>query len=135
MKYEDMLELSRPPSSHLHMDIRNRAKQFAPFDALRGFNESIREAAVIYSDPPDLCEDRKEELERILEELSPGEEVQAVYFQESEKVWPKGSFQTIQGKVTGLERRKRLWIEETEIPLVNLVDLRWIRDSCGYACE
>lgn len=82
LTYEEMLRMPRPVSGHLHMDQRNRAKQFAPFDALRGFGASIRERAVVYSPRPVLCEDRKEEIERALAELCVGDEVMVVYFRE-----------------------------------------------------
>ncbi len=44
-RYQDMLDLPRPPSpSHAPMRRRDRAAQFAPFAALTGFDEQIREA-------------------------------------------------------------------------------------------
>jgi hypothetical protein len=42
-KYSDIIDLSRPELHHQRMDILNRAKIFAPFDALRGFDEEIQE--------------------------------------------------------------------------------------------
>ena len=44
-RYQDMLDLARPTSpSHAPMRRRDRAAQFAPFAALTGFDEQIREA-------------------------------------------------------------------------------------------
>ena len=42
-KYSDIIDLPRPELHHQRMDILNRAKIFAPFDALRGFEEEIKE--------------------------------------------------------------------------------------------
>ena len=42
-KYADIIDMPRPEMHHQRMDILNRAKIFAPFDALRGFNEEIKE--------------------------------------------------------------------------------------------
>ena len=43
-KYEDMLELSHPVSKrHPQMPRRDRAAQFAPFAALTGHQEVIRQ--------------------------------------------------------------------------------------------
>lgn len=42
-KYSDIIDLPRPELHHQRMDILNRAKIFAPFDALRGFDEEIQE--------------------------------------------------------------------------------------------
>lgn len=43
--YSDIIGLSRPPVplKHPQMDVLNRAKIFAPFAALRGFEERIDE--------------------------------------------------------------------------------------------
>ena len=43
MKREELLLRERPPSHYRHMDISRRAKQFAPFAALKGFEDIIRE--------------------------------------------------------------------------------------------
>lgn len=42
-KYADIMDLPRPQMHHQRMDPLNRAKIFAPFDALRGFDEEIEE--------------------------------------------------------------------------------------------
>ena len=43
--YDDIIDLPRPVSvKHQPMDIANRAAQFAPFMALAGHEEVIREA-------------------------------------------------------------------------------------------
>ncbi len=45
-RYDDMMELSPPElPGHPRMPMRDRAAQFAPFAALTGFEEVIREAA------------------------------------------------------------------------------------------
>lgn len=36
-----MIHLERPTSAHPKMDIGNRAKQFIPMDALRGFSVAV----------------------------------------------------------------------------------------------
>ena len=43
--YEDILNLPRPVSGrHPRMPIEDRAAQFAPFSALSGYEDAIREA-------------------------------------------------------------------------------------------
>lgn len=42
-KYADIIDMPRPKMHHQRMDPLNRAKIFAPFDALRGFDEKIEE--------------------------------------------------------------------------------------------
>ena len=42
--YEDIINLKRPISEkHLKMSIKDRAAQFAPFAALKGYDDSIDE--------------------------------------------------------------------------------------------
>ena len=59
--YEDMLELSHPVSkTHPQMPRRDRAAQFAPFAALTGYEEAVREAARFTEEKMILDEDSKE---------------------------------------------------------------------------
>ena len=51
--------LSRPVSRRHPMDVGRRAKQFAPFAALRGLDETIRQQEIIYEYERDLSEERK----------------------------------------------------------------------------
>ena len=45
--YQPYLYLSRPVSRRHPMDVGRRAKQFAPFAALRGLDETIRQQEII----------------------------------------------------------------------------------------
>ena len=54
---------------HPKMDPGHRAKIFAPFDALKGFDESISSKEVQYVDRPDLDEDGQRELNHQLSVL------------------------------------------------------------------
>ena len=42
--YRDIMYLEGPPKNRPGMDVGHRAKQFAPFDALRGFGKGLRNA-------------------------------------------------------------------------------------------
>ena len=44
------------------MDVGRRAKQFAPFAALRGLDETIRQQEIIYEPKRDLSEEKKNEI-------------------------------------------------------------------------
>ena len=45
--YEDIINLDRPISKHNHLGMDARAAQFAPFAALTGYDEKIKEAGRI----------------------------------------------------------------------------------------
>ena len=42
MKYEAIIDLPRPASSHPKMTAHDRAAQFSPFAALTGYEDAIR---------------------------------------------------------------------------------------------
>ena len=69
-RYKDVILRGRPchdPGSrfrikHPKMPCSRRAKIFAPFDALRGFNEAVASKEIFYTERPELSEDEKEQL-------------------------------------------------------------------------
>ena len=62
-KYGDIIHLPHHVSSvHPHMPVSDRAAQFAPFAALTGYGEVIKETARQTDERPDLSEDEKQEL-------------------------------------------------------------------------
>lgn len=42
-KYEDIIKYSRPKSKYPKMSLYQRSDQFAPFSALTGYEEKIKE--------------------------------------------------------------------------------------------
>ena len=79
--YQPYLYLPRPVSRRHPMDVGRRAKQFAPFAALRGLDETIRQQEIIYEPKRDLSEEKKNELDMKLRILAYGMKIQATYFQ------------------------------------------------------
>lgn len=73
-KYKDVFIKGKPQhdtfdefyAKHPFMDIGKRAKIFAPFDALKGFNESVSEKEVLYENKIILDDEKKDELNRKL---------------------------------------------------------------------
>ena len=41
--YEDILRCHRPDNRRVKMTVAHRAKQFAPFAALKGYGEALKE--------------------------------------------------------------------------------------------
>ena len=60
--YRDIINAAGPPK-RLGMDIGHRAKQFAPYAALRGFEHGLRDAETKAeeADREDLCTPESEE--------------------------------------------------------------------------
>ena len=60
--YAKLIYMPRPVSNRRKMDVGHRAKQFAPFAALRGFEESVRKKEILYEPRKELSEEKKQEL-------------------------------------------------------------------------
>ena len=91
------------------MDVGRRAKQFAPFAALRGLDETIRQQEIIY--------------ESKLRILVYGMKIQATYFQKSWKDPSVGQYHTLSGTVEFFDPSVHLRIDDTEIQIQDICDL------------
>lgn len=88
--YDDILGLPRHVSAkHPPMSRRNRAAQFAPFSALAGYGDAIRETARHTEPRRELDPQRQQELDAQLRRLlalgSRGPRVVVAYFQPDAK--------------------------------------------------
>ena len=62
-KYDDMLNMEHHVSKlHAPMSMTNRAAQFAPFAALTGYDEAVRETGRLTDRRAELDENEKEEI-------------------------------------------------------------------------
>ena len=64
------------------MTVADRAKQFAPFSALRGLPEELAQKERIYQPRKILSSDMAEQLDRMLQTVHPGHMVTVVYYQQ-----------------------------------------------------
>ena len=85
-------------NSREKMDRQNRAKQFMPFDALKGLRDALAEKERVIVPKRDLSEEEKEELGRKLRRVQKKDMITVEFFQSGEYV-----------KVTGMVAR----IDET----------------------
>lgn len=77
--------LSRRPK----MSIENRAKQFAPFSALRGLPDELAVEKIIVP-KAELSPYMEEELNRSISSLKPGDMAEIVYFSDGEYIKTTG---------------------------------------------
>lgn len=76
-RYKDVLEKGPPAHEdtdpfwikHPSMPCARRAKIFAPFDALRGFNDTVKAKETLYVEKHNLSECELDDLDRIVAEL------------------------------------------------------------------
>ncbi|MEY8355542.1 YolD-like family protein [Lachnospiraceae bacterium 54-53] len=100
------------------MDRGSRAKQFMPFDALKGFREAVAEKEWIIVPKRDLSEEKKEELDCKLRQIQQEDIITVEYFQDREYV-------QVTGMVTRIDDAGRtLEIANRRIAFVDISDLK-----------
>lgn len=99
------------------MDNAQRAKQFMPFSALKGFEEAIKAQERLKEPRVILGEDARQELNFKLQGIQPGDRVRAEYYYESCYVMVRGRVK----KIDTLGRR--IHLEEIKIPIDDLRDI------------
>ena len=101
------------------MDRGSRAKQFMPFDALKGFREAVAEKEWIMVPKRDLSEEMKDELDWKLRQIQKEDIITVEYFQNREYV-------QITGKVRQIDDAGRtLEIADARIAFADISDLKY----------
>lgn len=91
------------------MPISERAKQFMPFSALKGYDSSIKTFDGVKEEKRVLSDEDEAELNEIIRGLKKGEVIKAVF-------WNGSHYETIVGAVSGVDFvQKRLSIVRTHI--------------------
>lgn len=99
--YRDILDLDRPRSRRSPMSAGNRAKIFAPFAALHGYEEAVDSKNVRRVNKPLLSDFARGEIDRVLRSLEPGMGLRLVRFRQDPG--PDGMGGLAEGKVETLE--------------------------------
>lgn len=95
----------------------NRAKQFVPFAAVKGFEEALRAKERIVVEKIELSEERKAELDYKLHQISKNDIITVVYFDKDEYI-------KVEGMVSRLDTDARiLKIVNTKIPFDDIYEL------------
>lgn len=113
-KYDSILNLPYYKSArHPHMPQEDRAAQFAPFAALRGYDETLQEAGRVTETPAQLAEDEKNRLDSVFREirehLPAGPVVYLTYFQ-PDPIKPGGVYLEKCGVVQKIDDGEKLLI-------------------------
>lgn len=107
------------------MDRADRAKQFMPFDALKGLREALaeKERELEMVSRKELTEEVKAELDRKVGEIHPGETVSVRYFDQ-------GQYVECTGRVTRVSANRRevrlldAGLEERKIRTEDILELK-----------
>lgn len=99
------------------MSMSNRAKQFVPFDALKGFQEALRKKEKMPVPRKELAEEKAEELNEKLKRLTTGKMITVVYYNDGEYI-------QLTGIVVKIEKNKKyLQMAEIIIPIDDISDI------------
>ncbi len=131
--YDDIICLPHPVSKrHPQMPLSDRAAQFAPFAALTGHDEAIKETARRTDSFVELDEGQREKLDRRLQMLLAkiGErplwkpEIRVTYFR-PDPVKDGGAYVSASGflQKVDLYRRRILFTDGTSLPMENLFSI------------
>ena len=128
-KYDDIINLPHHISKkHPPMTLEARAAQFAPFAALTGYGDEIRETARLTNRRIDLDEEAKSILDNkikiILEQISQRPTVSITYFiPDTRKAG--GEYVTITGIIKKVDGYNQVIVLEnrTEIPINEIIDI------------
>lgn len=128
-KYQDIIHLPRHISNtHAHMPVEDRAAQFAPFAALTGHHEAVKETARLTDKRMELDEYCKEvineKLQEIRERVETKPEVSVTYFVPDIKK-EGGAYVTVAGYVKKVDEYGRtLYLEDgTKILIDEIIEI------------
>lgn len=97
------------------MDVSNRAKQFAPFAALKGFEEAIKAKETVYISKADLTKECEEEINEKLCILKNSDMVSITFY-------TINAYQHITGMVSEINAKAQyIKVVETKIPFKQIV--------------
>ncbi len=128
--YSDIINMKHHISlRHPHMALKKRAFQFAPFDALSGYSDSIsNEGRVTYSEK-ELDENEKEiinnKFKKIFNHINENPEVIITYFL-PDKVKSGGKYISKKGviKKIDLYNRNIVFFDKTKVALDSIINIR-----------
>ena len=100
------------------MNRVSRAKQFLPFDALKGLQEALREKEIEYEEKKELSEDTLSELNDKFNQVENGKSIKLKYYK-------NGRYSEIEGIVTNIDYiKKKIQINKTEnVNICDIIDI------------
>ena len=107
------------------MPIKERAKIFAPFDALKGFREMLAQDEIIHEPRIEPSEDLMIELSNTINSLKAGMMIEVKYYVPECEYYKK-----ITGIFTKIDKvYKRITIVKTKINIKDIIDIKITEDN------
>ena len=127
-KYDDIINLERPVSTHPHLSPYSRAAQFAPFAALTGYDDEIKETARLTTNKKIIDEDQKvilsNKLTYLNNHLLDNPEIEIIYFKNDSKK-SGGEYLTKKTKIKKIDTIHETIIlsDKKQISFDNIIDI------------
>lgn len=131
-KYDDIINLTRPVSKHPKLSIDSRAAQFAPFAALTGYDEQVKETARLTSKKVILDEDALEKINNKLDYINKNFNdnilVNVTYFIPDKKK-SGGKYDEVKGIVTKIKIVEEYIVIDNKItiPMKDIINIEIIK--------
>ena len=128
-KYDDIINLPHHVSTkHQRLSMEQRAAQFAPFAALTGYGDAIKETAKITEDRIELDDEEKikldNKLKKIQNNISNKPKVIVTYFVPDIRK-SGGEYITKVGNLKKIDEYNQLLVldDKTEIPIKEIIEI------------
>ncbi len=124
-RYDDIINLERPKSNHMKMNIKLRAGIFAPFAALTGYKEALLEEEKVMDNKIDISIDKEEEINDKLLNVDLESIYDIVYFKKDVNK-DGGKYLTIRKKVRRLDLDNKyiILLGGIKIPFSDIYDIK-----------
>lgn len=133
IEYQDILNNSHYELRyHPRMSNQNRAAQFAPFAALTGYEEAVKETARTTIQEKILTEDELEQLNYKLQEIEKNLEklplIKIIYF-EKDKRKKGGKYLEYTGEIKKIDslRKEMIFFSNKKISIKNIIKIESIK--------
>ena len=102
------------------MDRKDRAKQFMPFDTLKGLKDALSEKEIEYEERKELSDDKLRELENEFNKINIGSKIKIKYYKNKQYVEEIGV-------VTKIDYiKKKIKLNEELINLSDILNIKLI---------
>ena len=123
--YDDIINLSRPNTSHTKLGIDSRASQFSPYAALVGYDEKIIEASRLVDKKVEITDEEIEKLNNNLniinEHIKDSPNITITYFVKDNKK-EGGKYVTKEGNVKRIDAVNKTIVFNDNIK-INMKDI------------
>ncbi len=130
MKYEDIINLPHYElKNHERMSIYSRSAQFAPFAALTGYSDSIKETSRLTNNKKEISEDIKEliniKLQEIDNNIKEKPYIEVLYFKK-DKTKQGGEYIEYRGNIKKIDliNKKLIFIDNKRIDLNSIYEIK-----------